>query len=382
MSQPRPLWLEQALSILECLNQGVIVCDESQRIVFANKIFLSMIGLPAEQILGRTSVELFPAEDVPSLLGHIERGRAEGHDRFEFYVPQHTGERLPIVVTSRQVAGPEGGNFAIITATDISELKRVEWDLRTANTLLESRHREVEEELLLAARVQQSLSPRSLTWGGTRVEAFYEPVRAIGGDFGLVAPSDDYLNLLVCDVSGHGISSALVANRIYAETISQIEARVPLESMLRHLNHFLLQTVGDSLFYVTLAAARLSRGGRRLALAGAGHPPAMVVRPGNLPELIESRSAILGMLENAVENGTTIDIPIEAGDRVFLYTDGLTECFDSERHMLGVDGLRRIVGDVATLPLSSMKAEIVSRVNEWRNGPAADDMSFILLEGQ
>lgn len=305
-----------------------------------------------------------------------------GRDRFEFYLPQPNGERLPVFVTSKQIDTPDGRPFAIVTATDISELKRAEMDLRNANMQLESRYREIEEELLLAARVQQSLSPRSLEWRSARVETFYEPVRAIGGDFGLIAPNDDYLNLLVCDVSGHGISSALVANRIYAETISQIEAGVGPEVLLRHLNHFLLQTLGDSSFYATLAAVRLGQKGRRLEFSGAGHPPAMLIRPGSLPQVIESQSAMLGLLDDAVESGSTIDISVETGDRVLLYTDGFTESFDSEQQMLGVNRFQRIVGEVSSLPLASMKDEIVNRVNDWRRGPSADDMSLILLEIQ
>jgi len=102
---------------------------------------------------------------------------------------------------------------------DITERKRAETDLRRANSLLEARQGEIEEDLSLAARVQKSLTPTSLSWGGVSVETFCGPVRTIGGDFGLVGPRADCLRLLVCDVSGHGITSALIANRIYAETM-------------------------------------------------------------------------------------------------------------------------------------------------------------------
>ena len=114
-------------------------------------------------------------------------------------------------------------------------------------TKLEQRQSEIEEDLLLAARVQQSLAPQSLVWGGMRVEAYFHPVRTIGGDFGLVSPLDDrHLNLLVCDVSGHGIGSALVANRIYSETMAQFRSGAPLSEMLRQLNRFVMHNLGSS----------------------------------------------------------------------------------------------------------------------------------------
>ena len=79
--------------------------------------------------------------------------------------------------------------------------------------------------------MQQSLAPQSLVWGNLRVDSYFHPVRTIGGDFGLVSSlDDDHLSLLVCDVSGHGIGSALVANRIYAETITQLRTQSGLGS--------------------------------------------------------------------------------------------------------------------------------------------------------
>jgi len=265
------------------------------------------------------------------------------------------------------------------TLLDISERKRNEIELRRANELLSARQREIEEELILAARVQQSLVPNSLTWGDISVEVYYHPVRTIGGDFGLVSPRGDCLSLLVCDVSGHGISSALVANRIYTEAISQIEGGASLGPLLRHLNRFVMRSLGSTNFYFTLAAARLNRNGSSFVFAGAGHPPAMILHPGQTPRLLESRNAVLGLLEDPVDGEGTIEVPIQAGDRVVIYTDGFTESFNSQDEMLGVDGFSKIVRECASLSLPDMKQEIIDRVAAWRNGPAADDMSMIVV---
>jgi PAS domain S-box-containing protein len=197
----QPEWLDHIKGVLENLNQGVIINDSRNRILFANSIFLRMIGLTAEQLLRRTVTELFPPEDIELLLIHIERRQTEGHGLYEFYLPQPGGRRLPVLVTSRQINENDGEVFAVVTATDISAQKRAEAELRQANEQLEKRHR-VEAELLLAARVQQSLAPSSLTCGRVSVETFYEPARTIGGDFGLVAPSADSIFVMVSDISG------------------------------------------------------------------------------------------------------------------------------------------------------------------------------------
>jgi PAS domain S-box-containing protein len=61
-------WLDQIASVLETLNQGVILNDSSKRVVYANSMFLEMIRMDARQLLGRSVTDLFPAEDVPRLL--------------------------------------------------------------------------------------------------------------------------------------------------------------------------------------------------------------------------------------------------------------------------------------------------------------------------
>jgi PAS domain S-box-containing protein len=240
-------------------------------------MFLEMGNMSAQDVLGRSVMDLYPSDEVGRLQEFIALREAQGRARYEFYIPQADGGRLPVAVTSRLVHGSDGRAYGIITATDISDQKRVLEELSQTNVLLLERQNQMEQELQLAERVQQSLAPKSLMWGGVSVEAHYQPASSIGGDYGLVVPSEDRLDVVVCDVSGHGISSALVANRIYSETMAQIESGAELGSMLRHLNHFAVQNLASSSFYFTVAAMRLHRARGFLQFAGAGHPPAIIV---------------------------------------------------------------------------------------------------------
>ncbi|MGA7841617.1 MAG: SpoIIE family protein phosphatase [Candidatus Acidiferrales bacterium] len=373
-------WLDGVVGILESLNQGVLINNDCGEVVFANELYLKMSGYSADEFIGSKIMSWYPPEGAQELQQQIERRQREGSNLFEFYVPCRDGRHLPVVITARQVEDPEGQIFSIVTLTDISAQKRAENALREVNIQLEQRHREIEEDLLLAARVQQSLAPGSLMWGGAAVETFYQPVRTIGGDFGLVAPRPDHLSLMICDVSGHGIGSALVANRIYTETMSQIERGAGLAAMMEHLNKFVIGSLRSSVFYFTVVAARLDMAARSLEFFGAGHPPAMIVKPGQAPILLESRSAILGLMPDAVEAGSALKIPVAPGDRVILYTDGFTESFNKGDDMLGVEGLAEIVRETSQLPLSAMTQEIVNRVAAFRHGPPADDMSLVAVE--
>jgi sigma-B regulation protein RsbU (phosphoserine phosphatase) len=377
----QPDWLLQIEGILESLNEGVLITDECQAIVFANSNLEEMTGRSRTELVGLDVYNVYTKEEADFIVLQRERNFNLGKNRFEFVLPRKDGSRLPVIISARAVEDPEGRRYSIVTFTDISDVKRVEQELRVVNRELEERYQEIQEDLTLAARVQQSLAPKSIVWGGVNVETYYHPVRTIGGDFGLVSALDeDHLNLLVCDVSGHGIGSALVANRIYTEMMTQLRSGAGLDVMLRHLNRFVMHNIGSSVFFFTVAAARIDRGGRRMVFAGAGHPPGMIVRDGEEPRLLESRSMVLGALPEAVGPEVTLDVDLQQGDRVVLYTDGITDVFDSRGEMLGVEGVQEFVREASLLPFNEMKQGILDRVADWREGPSTDDVSLVLLE--
>ena len=384
----RPDWVQQMEPVLETVNEGVLIADDRRRVVFANSGFLRMTGLRAEDLVGCDIHSFYTAEEWAFLEKKIEESERVGHNRYEFTIPKKDGSRVPVIISARAHEDSDDRRFGIVTFADISEQKLAQKQLREANQQLseaneqlEEHQKEIEEDLALAARVQQSLAPKPLVWGGLRVEAYYEPVRTIGGDFGLVSPlEEEHLNLLVCDVSGHGVSSALVANRIYTETIARLGSGAPLPEMLRSLNRFVMQHIGSSLFFFTLAAARIDRDARRMVFARAGHPPAMIARAGREPRLLESRSMILGVLPDAVDPEGTLDVDLDRGDRVVLYTDGMTDVFDARGEMLGVPGVQKFVGETSLLPFAEMKQGILDRVAAWREGPPSDDVSLVLVE--
>jgi len=253
--------------------------------------------------------------------------------------------------------------------------------LRTANVQLRALHKEFEDDLDAAARVQRHLEPRPTVWGRVRVDTFSQPARTIGGDFGVVCPLDDqHLNLLLGDVSGHGISAALAASRIFSEASANLRTGVPLGDVLSTLNRSVIQNFNSPSFFFTAAAVRLDRSGRHMVFAGAGHPPCMLIKPGADPQLLEARSIMLGALSNAVCPEPMIEVNLEPGDRILLYTDGITDVFDERGEMLGIEGLRDFVRDSSLLPFEEMLPAILDRIAAWRQGPFADDVTLILAE--
>ena len=375
----KPEWLSQMEAVLEVLNEGVIVANERLQILFANTRFLEMTGIPREELIYFDPSQFYSSQEWDFLSQQADVAFRTGGNRYNFVLPRNGGGRLPVIVSSRTIQY-SGATFRIATYTDISEQTRAEEELRAANTKLQARQMEIEEDLRLAARVQRSLAPKSLAWDSMSVDAFYQPVHSVGGDFVLVDSMDhEQVSLMLCDVSGHGIGSALVANRIYSETAAHMRSGMPFLDMFGKLNRFLIEDIAGSGMFITAAAARIDARQRCMVFAGAGHPPAMLARPGQIPVLLESRSMILGALPDAVDATANQEVQLQPDDRIVLYTDGITEVFNSSGDMLGIEGLQEIVHQTSSLPAHEMKQRILDGVAAWREGPPTDDVSLMLV---
>jgi len=375
----KPDWLIPMETVLETLNEGVIVADELHRILFANSRFLEMTGIPSQDLKDSGPAHFYSPQEWAFLMQQANLAFRAGHNRYAFVLPRKDGGRLPVIISSRTLQN-SGSQFEIVTFTDISEQVRVEQELRAANAKLQERQMEIEEDLRLAARVQRSLAPRSLVLEGMSINSFFQPVHSVGGDFAVVNSEDhEPVSLLVCDVSGHGIGSALVANRIYSETTAHLRNGMPFVEMFTELNRFLMEDIAGSGMFVTAAAARIDAKRRSMVFAGAGHPPAMLARRGQDPLLLESRSMILGALADAVDVAPSVEVQLQPDDRIILYTDGITEVFNSQGQMLGVSGVKEIVRQSSYLPADEMKQGILDGVATWRDGLPTDDVSLVLV---
>ena len=375
-----PNWLGQMEAILDELNEGVAIIDSQLRVVFANEALLRLGMVGREQVQGLTPDAVFPPKDLPYILRQHESSHRHGRNRNEFYVPRKNGTKVPAIFSGRTIQGPDGQEYVLLIVTDISAQKRVEEQLRESNALLEKRQMEIDAELSLAARVQQSLVPQSLDWNDVSVESYYSAARTIGGDFGVVFPhSDEILTILICDVSGHGISSALMANRIYSETLHQLERQARPGNLLRHLNDFVHDRLATEGFFFTMAAVRFSMRGRLATFAAAGHPPTMLVSNGGV-RLLNSQNGILGCASVTAPSQSADEIELASGDRLVLYTDGLAEVFNDREEMLGIEGLATLVCESAKRPLPQMKQAILDGVAAWSHGPLADDVSLVIVE--
>jgi sigma-B regulation protein RsbU (phosphoserine phosphatase) len=237
-----------------------------------------------------------------------------------------------------------------------------------------------ERELQLARRIQQSFLLSEFP-PASRLEVYAVNVssREVSGDFyDVVAiPGGGYL-LAIADVSGKGVPAALLSSMLQASLRTQAGNVSGLGDILRNINSLLYHSTEIQQF-ATFFLARIECPSGRLAFSNAGHNWPVVLRQGAAPVFLEQGGTLLGILEGAqYEEGV---VKLAPGDRVILYTDGISEAMNAEGEQFGEE---RLVALVCDLPKDLSAREVAERIMEALReflGPVEpqDDMTLLVL---
>jgi len=203
-------------------------------------------------------------------------------------------------------------------------------------------------EMRRAREIQQRLlPPPGFSIPGCAVAAVFEPADSVGGDmYDIIALPDGSVLLAMLDVCGHGVPAALYAALL--RTVLRWEAMncADLPRIIVAMNDELTMVVGSSGVFATCMLARLDPRTGTLAYIGAGHDPAIVIREGGSADLLESSGLPLGI--DGARTEYVQSARLEAGDRLFLYTDGLHEVFDPRGERFGREKLVELLAATDT----------------------------------
>ena len=211
----------------------------------------------------------------------------------------------------------------------------------------ELKRERMESEIELARKIQENLRPRKLpepSW--LRLAAWQETAEKTGGDYYDVmeAPLGSF-DLLVCDVSGHGLASTVLmsAARAYLRALHLVESNP--QKLIEKLNRLISPDIPDDAF-ATLVACRIGPGGDACYVS-AGHLPPLVYRPRNGTfDAHEETDIVLGYSVDSTYRAHQID-RLERGDLVVLATDGLYEAANPEGLLWGLDAVRDTIAAAA-----------------------------------
>jgi len=191
------------------------------------------------------------------------------------------------------------------------------------------------QELAIAADIQQRLMKVTVPEVPfAKVNAVSYACKDIGGDFFDLVYTDKGLSLIVADVSGKGVSAAVVASILQGMLYSQLARDSSLPEMIAAVNRFLCEKVGGQK-YATLVVARLAESGD-LELINCGHVPPLLVSGDKVTKL-EDGNLPVGLVPIAEFHATRLQLSPE--DRLLLVTDGVTEAEDTEGEFFGNERL-------------------------------------------
>lgn len=240
-------------------------------------------------------------------------------------------------------------------------------------------------DLSLAAEMQWSLlPPLTFAYDGTTVAGLLEPAYEVGGDSFDYALNGRTLQFGVFDAMGHGVPSSVTSGLTVGAYRHGRRSGGDLPAVLAGMDAAVEGVLADT--FATALIAELDLTGGVLTWLSAGHPPPLVMRSGTvLPELEQEAAFPLGMgLDDTVDALHPSSLQLEPGDRVLLYTDGVTEARSQDGEEFGPERLH----DVFVRESSSglLPAEVLRRMVQacldWQGGPLRDDATLLLLDWQ
>ena len=281
---------------------------------------------------------------------HFEDQIAAGDkvvSRFVVHVTHDRGELMGVAPSGQVMTNKvimihriEGGKIAEEWSVGTLGLK-----LRGVRLEQEVSERErVEQELLVARRIQQASLPMEVpTLEGWRISPFYQPAREVGGDFyDFHHLSEGKLGLVVGDATGKGVPAALVMSTtcgMLQLAAQALDYSSPGE-VLSRVNETLLARIPSNMF-VTCFYAILDPKSGRLVCANAGHDPPYLRSQGGDCEELRARGMPLGLMPGmSYEEKETV---LEAGEAALFYSDGLVEAHGPKGEMFGFPRLRELV---------------------------------------
>ncbi|EIX9273322.1 TPA: response regulator [Klebsiella pneumoniae] len=271
----------------------------------------------------------------------------------------------------------------------------LEADLAARNTRLSEALRQIEQDLELAARIQQSVLPaHQLCYQGFFSDWIFLPSAWVSGDIFNVFPLGEHLGFYCVDVSGHGVGAAMMSLAVARQFLhgraverflfsADNQPASPAE-VVQILNGRFCSDEAEIVSYFTLIYGVIDLTTGEGKLCQAGHPTPFIVTVDGGVRSVGSGGAPVGLIDHL--SWADVSFSLAPGERLCLFSDGITECENRSGEQFGEVRLQAWLQDSVTQPLPALLPRFARHLIHWRNGDAqetqsmADDVSLLIIE--
>ena len=258
------------------------------------------------------------------------------------------------------------------------ELRAREAEQKKAQQEAILHQQEQEREIAEAKAIQEKLLPRELPqMPGYEIASAWQSARLVGGDYFDILPLDgETLGLCIADVAGKGMPAALLMSNLQAAVRGLSSLSVAPHLLCGRLNSIVCRNTGSDRF-ITFFYAQLDGAARQLAYVNAGHNAPFVMRSDGSYLRLQEGGPVLGVFD-----GRTYELgsaQLAPGDRVILFTDGVTEACNPAGEEFGEARLLRLLREHRALSADALQAKILSAAAEFSGGPWQDDATLVVL---
>ena len=237
--------------------------------------------------------------------------------------------------------------------------------------------REKDRELAEARAIQQGLLPRELPQiSGYQLASSWQSAGTVGGDyFDVLALSDDTYGICIADVAGKGMPAAFLMSNLQAAVRALSSPAVSPDILCARLNSLMVRNTAEDRF-ITFFYAHLQQKSRRLVFANCGHNAPFVLHRDGSVERLQQGGTVLGVFADHVYASGVAQL--EPGDRLVLFTDGVTEACDREEQEFGETRLLQVLRENVQLFPDALQKKIIATVADFNGGHWADDATLLI----
>ncbi len=234
-----------------------------------------------------------------------------------------------------------------------------------------------EQELQRAREIQQSLLPKKIPQlPGIALAAAWRPARAVGGDyFDVLRLEGNRLATCIADVSGKGVPAALLMANVQASLRASVRDLDSPARVCGILNGMLRESITANKF-VTFFCGVLDTDARTFCYCNAGHPYPILVSAGAVRTLDQS-GAVLGVFPSW--NYQDFSVNLKSGDRLLLFTDGITEAENAQGEEFGVERIAAFGKSHAASSAAELNRQLLAQVSDYCGAQFQDDATLLVL---